>query len=149
MSESILDSKLPILRAPLYAMMLPFGAACFIGTFITDIVYAYTAQMMWADFSAWFVTIGVILGFITLIIGLVEFLTARLMWERARPWPYVLSNILALALATVNMFVHTRDAWTSVIPWGLTLSTLVIFILALTAWMSWSIDYRYRRGVAP
>ena len=58
-----------------------------------------------------------------------------------------LGNAAALVLSTLNMLVHTRDAWTSVVPWGLTLSALVVLILLFTAWMGWSMVYRHRVGV--
>jgi uncharacterized membrane protein len=52
-----------------------------------------------------------------------------------------------LILATLNMFVHSRDAWTSVVPWGLTLSALVVLILMFTAWTGRAMVYRHRVGV--
>ena len=40
-------------------MLVPFPIACFVGTLLTDIAYWRTAEMMWADFSAWLLTVGV------------------------------------------------------------------------------------------
>jgi uncharacterized membrane protein len=34
----------------------------FVGALITGVAYWRTAQMMWANFSAWLVTVGVIMG---------------------------------------------------------------------------------------
>jgi len=67
--------------------------------------------------------------------------------EQAPAWPHVIGNAVALVLATLNMLVHTHDAWTSVVPWGLTLSALVVLILLFTSWMGWSMVYRHRVGV--
>ena len=53
-----------------------------------------------------------------------------------------------MILATLNMLVHTHDAWTSVVPWGLVLSAAVVLILLFTGWMGWSMVHRYRIGVA-
>jgi uncharacterized membrane protein len=50
-------------------------------------------------------------------------------------------------LATLNMLVHTRDAWTSVVPWGLILFAVVVLILLFTGWMGWSMVYRHGVGV--
>jgi uncharacterized membrane protein len=49
---------------------------------------------------------------------------------------------------TLNMFVHSRDAWTSVVPWGLALSAATVLILMFTAWMGRSLVYRHGVGVA-
>ena len=49
----------------------------------------------------------------------------------------------------LNMLVHSRDAWTSVVPTGLILSALVVLILLFTGWLGWTMVYRHRVGVAP
>src|SRR2546430_726366 len=112
-----------------------------------DRACARTADMMWADFSAWLVTVGIIMGWLAAFAGLIDFLGDRLIREQAPAWPHVIGNAVALVLATLNMLVHTRDAWTSVVPWGLTLSALVVLILLFTGWMGWSMVYRHGVGV--
>jgi len=47
------------------------------------------------------------------------------------------------------MLIHTRDAWTSVVPWGLALSTITVLILLFTGWMGWTMVYRNHVGIAP
>jgi uncharacterized membrane protein len=34
------------------------------------------------------------------------------------------------------LLVHTRDAWTAVVPWGLVLSAAVVLLLILTGSMT-------------
>ena len=75
------------------------------------------------------------------------FLGDPLIREQPPAWPHAIGNAVALVLATLNMMVHTRDAWTSVVPWGLSLSALVVLILLFTGWMGWSMVYRHRIGV--
>ena len=45
---------------------------------LTDLTYWWSADMMWADFSAWLVTVGVIVGLLAAIFGLIDFLGSRL-----------------------------------------------------------------------
>jgi uncharacterized membrane protein len=132
---------------PIHPVLVPFPIACFVGTLLTDLTYWWTADMMWADFSAWALAVGVILGWLAAIAGLIDFLGDRLIREQAPAWPHALGNIVALLLATLNMLLHTRDAWTSVVPWGLTLSALVVLILLFTGWLGWSMVYRHGVGV--
>jgi uncharacterized membrane protein len=70
---------------------------------------------------------------------------------RAQPpaWPHLAGNVVVLILATLNMLVHSRDAWTSVVPVGLILSALTVAILLYTGWMGWAMVYSYRVGGAP
>ena len=47
---------------PIHPMLVPFPIACFTGALITDIAYWKTAEMMWADFSAWLLLAGLCRG---------------------------------------------------------------------------------------
>ncbi len=134
---------------PIHPMLVPIPIAGFVGTLLTDLMYWRTADMFWADFSAWLVTVGVIVGWVAAIAGLIDFLGNRAVRAKPPAWPHALGNLVVLILATLNMLVHSRDAWTSVVPQGLMLSTLVVILLMFTGWMGWSMVYRYRVGGAP
>ncbi|WP_410052061.1 DUF2231 domain-containing protein [Bradyrhizobium sp. SZCCHNS30592] len=55
-------------------MLVPFPIVCFIGTLVTDIAYWRTAEIMWADISAWLLLAGPIMGVLAGIAGLIDFL---------------------------------------------------------------------------
>ncbi|MBV9563869.1 MAG: DUF2231 domain-containing protein [Bradyrhizobium sp.] len=143
-----LHSTLRIARHPIHPMLVPFPIACFVGTLLSDLAYWRTMDVMWADFSAWLVTVGVILGVIAGIAGLIDFLGNRLIREQKSAWPHVLGNAVVLVLSFINALVHSRDAWTSVVPTGLILSAVSVTILLFTGWFGWSLVYRHRVGVA-
>jgi uncharacterized membrane protein len=63
-------------------------------------------------------------------------------------WPHAVGYPLALLLSLVNAFVHSRDAYTAVVPTGLMLSGLVVVILLFTGWAGSTLVYRDRTGVA-
>ena len=128
-------------------MLVPFPIACFIGALVTDIVYWRTAEMMWSDISAWLLLIGLILGVLAAIAGLIDFLSNRLIRAQTPAWPHMLGNLLVLLLALFNTMVHTRDAFTSVVPTGLILSVLTVLIVPVTGWLGWSMVYRHGVGV--
>jgi uncharacterized membrane protein len=148
MPSDDLRSTARIARLPIHPMLVPIPIACFVGTLLTDITYWRTAEMMWADFSAWLVTVGVIVGFLAAIAGLIDLLGNRAIRARSPAWPHAIGNAMVLVLATINMLVHTRDAWTSVVPWGLILSAAVVLILLVTGWLGWSMVYRHGVGVS-
>lgn len=146
MTESILPPTVIVVRRPIHVMLAPFAVACLVGALLTDIAYASSANTMWADFSTWLVTTGVILAFVAAVAGLFDFFSRRLVTEHGPVWPYVLGNILVLLLALLNTLIHTHDAWTSVMPWGLALSTLTVILILATGWMGWWTIDRYRVG---
>jgi uncharacterized membrane protein len=119
-------------------MIMSFAVSCLVGTLLTDLAYWGTALMMWANFSSWLIAAGVVVGWIAVLIGIFDYFTARLLRDRDALGIYVIGNIVALIIATVNLFVHTRDAWTSVVPWGIALSALTVLILIVTCCVDWS-----------
>jgi uncharacterized membrane protein len=133
---------------PIHAMLVPIPIVCFIGTLITDLVYWKTAEMIWADMSAWLLTVGLFVSIVVVLAGLIDFFGDRRIRSLRDAWIHGLGNGLALILAILNAFVHSRDAWTSVVPTGLILSTLTVLILAVTAWTGASLVYRYGVGVS-
>ena len=70
-------STMRIFRQPIHPMLVPIPIACFVGVLLTDLTYWWSAEMMWANFSAWLVTVGVIFGYLAAIFGLIDFLGNR------------------------------------------------------------------------
>jgi uncharacterized membrane protein len=132
---------------PLHALLVPIPMTCFLGTLVTDIAYAETANMQWANFSAWLLTAGLIVALFAVIAGFIDFLGDRRIRDLRAVWIHAIGNAVALILAIVNAFVHSRDAYTSVVPTGLILSILTVLILLVTAWMGGELVYRHGVGV--
>jgi len=134
---------------PIHPMLVPFPIVCFVGTLATDIAYAQTANMQWANMSAWLLTAGLIMSVFVAIAGAADFLGDRRIRMLRPAWIHGLGNVLALGLSIVNVFVHSRDAYTSVVPTGLILSAVVVLILIVTGWNGWSMVYRHQVGIQP
>lgn len=137
-----------VARHPIHPMLVPVPIVCFIGALLTDVTYYATAEMMWADFSSWLLIVGVIMGALAAIAGLVDFLSNCLIRAQTPAWLHLIGNLLVLVLSFFNALVHTRDAWTSVVPIGLILSVIVVVILPVTGWLGWEMVYRRGVGVA-
>jgi uncharacterized membrane protein len=128
-------------------MLVPIPIVCFVGTLVTDIVYWQTAAMLWADISAWLLVIGILVSLFAATAGLIDFFGDRRIRELRAAWIHALGNITALVLSIFNALIHTRDAYTSVVPSGLILSALVVAILLVTGWNGWTMVYRHGVGV--
>lgn len=119
-------------RRPLFAPLMLFPASCFIVTLVTDIAYAKSANMAWETFSIWLLTIGLVAAGVIVTIGLIQAL------GQGR-WPAMVLRTgyaVVLLLELLNAFVHSRDAYTSVVPDGITLSILALLVLLAT----WAVD---------
>src|ERR1700760_1354797 len=132
-----------IAKHPIHTMLVPIPIVCFVGALVTDIAYAVTAEIMYADFSAWLLLIGFIFGVLAAIAGFIDFVSNRAIRAQAPAWPHMLGNLVVLILAFFNNLIHTRDAWTSVVPVGLILSIITVLILPITGWLGWSMVYRH------
>jgi uncharacterized membrane protein len=144
---SDLRSTARIATHPIHPMLVGVPIVCFVGALLTDIAYAVTAEMMWANFSAWLLVVGFIIGVLAAIAGLIDFLSNPLIRAQTPAWFHMLGNLAMLVIAFFNVLIHTRDAWTSVVPIGLILSIVTVLILPVTGWLGWSLVYRHGVGV--
>ena len=132
---------------PIHAMLVAIPIVCFVATFVTDIVYWRTEAMMWANMSAWLLIAGLAASVFVAGAGLIDFLgDGRIRAIRAA-WIHACGNVVAVVLSIVNLLVHSRDAYTSVVPTGLILSGLVVLILLVTGWLGGSLVFRHGVGV--
>lgn len=129
-------------------MLVPFPIACFTGAMLTDIAYAKTAVMQWSNFSAWLLAFGTLFAGLAAIFGLIDFFAGR----GGRPtigWVHMIGNLAIFVIALFNDFVHARDAWTSVVPTGLTLSVVTVLLLVVTGYLGHRMAYRHVVEVRP
>lgn len=127
----------PVVNAthPFHVILGAYPIACFSGAFLTDIAYLNTAEMMWANFSIWLITAGLVMGVAAAVVGIIEALVSR-RGPRLRPGRvHSIGNALVLGLSLWNAFVHSRDAWTSVVPTGIILSGIVTLLVIVVNWL--------------
>lgn len=134
---------------PIHPMLVPIPITCFVGTWVTDVVYWRTATIMWADMSAWLLTVGLVVSIFVVLAGLIDFLGDRRIRALRPASIHGLGNAVVIGLSIINAFVHSRDAYTSVVPTGLILSSIVVLILLVTGWNGWTMVYRHGVGVSP
>jgi len=133
-------------RRPLHPMFVSAAVTCFIGTLLSDFAYWRTADILWADFSNWLVSAGVVIACLAVIAAIFDHIDGRVP-AAAAIWPYLTGQIAVLVLAVFDTLIHTHDAWTSVVPWGLTLSVAVVIVALATGWMGRSMIYGAGREV--
>jgi uncharacterized membrane protein len=117
-----------------------------IAAFITDYTYYTTALWQWANFSAWLITAGLIVTLVAVLLLLIDFATGRA--GRLNTGSFILVAAAAL-LSLVNAFVHSRDAWTSVVPQGILLSAVSTILLVIAGARGWSLAVNREAGERP
>jgi uncharacterized membrane protein len=133
-------------RALLHRGFIGAGAVLLIAAFGTDTIYYATALWQWANFSAWLITVGLIVMLLAVLLLLIDFATGRA--GRLNTGSFILVSAAAL-LSLVNAFVHSRDAWTSVVPQGILLSAVSTILLVIAGARGWSLAISRATGERP
>ena len=63
-------------------------------------------------------------------------------------WPRILGGAVVITLSLINVFIHSRDGYTAVVPTGLILSAIVVAVLLFTGWTGWAMVSRNRVGAS-
>jgi uncharacterized membrane protein len=111
-------------------MLASFSAAYFAGALVTDLVYWQMPDVMWERFSIWLIMAGLVMAGLAVLAYIINSLAGR--GRRGWPaWPRLAGFALAVCLAVINAFIHSRDGYTAVVPTGLMLSASVVIVLLL------------------
>lgn len=123
-------------RRPFHPFFVGLGGALLMAGLFTDCMYSSNSLMQWANFSVWLITGGLILALVSAIVLVID-----LALGRAGPIRWLDFGLLAAAavLSIVNVFIHTRDAWTSVVPSGITISAIVTILLTVAGVRGWCV----------
>lgn len=149
MSGQFVDSPARLGDRPLYSLLVQFPAVCFVGALVSDITYWRTENFIWVTFSVWLLAAGCAFAGLAGLVGLFEFVRDRRVRAGRLAWPHALTSLVAAVLAVFNVFVHSRDGYTAVVPEGLVLSIVVVVLMLAAAWMGWGTPQPMRRlGVA-
>jgi uncharacterized membrane protein len=112
-------------------MLASFSAAYFAGALVTDLVYWQMPDVMWERFSIWLIVAGLVMAGLAVFARVINAVAGRR--RRSGPaWPRMAGYAVAVCLAVINAFVHSRDGYTAVVPTGLMLSASVVVVLLLT-----------------
>ena len=133
---------------PLHLLLGSFPIVCFTGALMSDIVYANTADMQWANFSVWLLTGGLVMGGLAILVGIFAYARDRQRGSVAAALVHGVGTIAVMLLALWNVLAHSRDAWTSVVPLGLILSVATVLLMVVIGWLGGVLVDRQPVGMA-
>jgi uncharacterized membrane protein len=126
------DNTRPIRRdrgRPIHSVLASFSAAYFAGALVTDLVYWQMPDVMWERFSIWLIMAGLVMAGLAVFAYVINLVAGRR--RRSSAWTRPAGYAVAVCLAVINAFVHSRDGYTAVVPSGLMLSASVVIVLLL------------------
>jgi uncharacterized membrane protein len=120
----------------LHPRVVAVGAALLLAGFVTDVCYWRTLLVQWENFSMWLLAGGLVAALIAGLLLLLDAAQGRLRSiARGR---FLLLTAAAL-VSLVNAFVHSRDAYTAVVPQGLALSAVAAVLLVVVGAHGWDL----------
>jgi uncharacterized membrane protein len=131
---------------PIHPMLIPFPIVCFVGTFITDIVYTRNHDGGWATASHWLLGIGLVMAAMAAVAGLTDYLGDERVRRLGDALKHMLANVTAVVLELVNLVLRLRDP-AFIDSTGLYLSGIVVLILLYSGWKGGDLVYRHGVGV--
>ena len=136
-------SPTPITASPrrlLHPGLVATGATLLIAGFVSDVVYWQTLLFQWNNVSQWLVPAGMVFALLAALAFVLDLVTRRV---GRIDWLRFAGLAVAALLGLVNAFVHSRDAYTAVVPQGLALSAIVtLLLLAVGLTGGWSLASR-------
>jgi uncharacterized membrane protein len=114
----------------IYGLLNPIPFGFFVAALVFDITYARTGVVLWGKGAAWLIVIGLLFAVIPRLVNLVQvWITSRRTVFRGARLDFWL-NLVAIVVAIINAFVHSRDAYAA-IPTGVWLSSCTVILLAI------------------
>jgi len=131
---------------PIHPMLVPFPIVCFIGVFITDVVYTRNGDAGWATASNWLLIVGLVTAALAAVAGLTDFLGDDRVRRLGDAVKHMIANVTAVVLEIVNLVLRLGDD-TFIDSTGVYLSGLVVLILLYSGWKGGNLVYRHGVGV--
>ncbi len=123
-------------QALLHPGLVTLGASLLIAVLATDVLYWKTLLFQWNNFSAWLLLAGLVVTALAAIAFVIDLLRRRL---RGVAWLRLIALTAAALLSLLNIFVHSRDAYTAVVPEGIILSLIVAALLVAVGFSGYSL----------
>lgn len=116
---------------PLHATLLAGSVPLFLGALLSDIAYAQTFQIQWANFASWLIAGALVFSGFALLFALVNLVRAE--HKAGQPLAYFLLLLATWVLGLINAFQHAKDAY-AMMPAGLVLSLIVTVLTLAATW---------------
>lgn len=130
---------------PVHPMLIPFPIACFVLTFVADIIYMQNRSGGWATATHWLLGIGLIMAALAAAAGLTDFLgDTRIQGPDAVK--HMLANVTAVVLEAVNLVLRLNNP-EFIASTGVYISGVVVLILLYSGWKGGDLVFRHGIGV--
>ena len=140
------QSTAKIADHPIHPMLIPFPIVCFVGAFVTDIVYSQNRDAGWADASLWLLGVGLVMAALAAVAGFTDYLGDERIRRLGDALKHMLANVTAVVLELVNLVLRLKNPDFAAST-GIWISGIVVLILLYSGWKGGDLVYRHGVGV--
>jgi uncharacterized membrane protein len=140
------QSTAKIADHPIHPMLIPFPIVCFVGAFVTDIVYKQNSDAGWATASMWLLGVGLVMAALAAVAGLTDFLGDERIRRLGDALKHMLANVTAVVIELVNLILRLNNPGFAQST-GVYLSGVVVLLLLYSGWKGGDLVYRHGIGV--
>jgi len=141
------ESAAAIMRHPLHPFLVAFPIAFLIGGFLADLMFWHSGDAFWLRASVWLLGAGLATGVLAAATGLIDFLSISRARSLTAGWVHLLGNAIALIITAANLWLRFQTPPIAVVPAGVSLSGLVVLLLAVTGWLGGELVFRHHIGM--
>ena len=133
---------------PIHPMLIPFPVAFFVATLLCDIAYIRSGDVSWATASMWLLGAGVVMALLAAVAGLIDVLGDQRIRRLQDVWLHAGGNVLLVLIQAYSWYARDTGGPNAVLPTGLVLSFIAVFLMGFTGWKGWKMVYRHHVGVS-
>lgn len=132
---------------PIHPMLIPFPITCFVGAFVTDLLFLATGDRGFATASSWLIGFGIGTALLAAVFGLIDFMGDDRIRRLSHALQHMMANVAAVVVAIINFVIRLDDPARQVGSLGIYLSGAVVLILLFSGWRGGDLVYRHKIGV--
>ena len=131
---------------PIHPMLVPFPITCFVGAFVTDILFMIYGDPGFADASKWLLGFGIATAALAAIAGLTDYMGDDRIRRLGTAIRHMIANVTAVVLEIVNLAIRLGDD-ANILSIGIYLSGIVTLVLLYSGWLGGELVYHHRVAV--
>lgn len=143
-----IHSRMAIAGHPIHPMLIHFPVAALLGLIGTDLGYVLTGDNFWARAGTWLAAIGMIGGWLSGVIGLLDLILVKAIRRLIIAWCHAVMAVMLLSLASLNWLLRLGDTGALIVPWGAYISLLSGMMIAVTSLLGGQLVYEHAVGVS-
>jgi uncharacterized membrane protein len=132
---------------PLHPLLITLPIGLFIGTFLCDLVFWWTANPAFATAAIWILGAGLIGAALAAVAGLIDFVGDARIRAISDAWQHAIGNVILVLVQLFSFYWRYRHGTAAVVPVGLVLSLVAVCIMLFTGWKGGELVFRHRVAV--